>query len=135
MGVRGDAARRRCAAHAAQVIDQDKVVPDTPGVVEQNAIEHLDHRADVHHQPGFLQHFPRAGLFERLAELHAAAWEIPRAFERLVGALHEHDPAVDENHRPDADDRTIRIAPVSRHGQAPITFTMTRFLRCPSNSA
>ena len=73
-----------------------------------HAIEHLDDRSDVDHQPGFFEHFARDGRFERLAELHAAAGQTPFALQRFVRAPDQQHAAVTVEHdRADADDRSI----------------------------
>jgi len=48
-----------------------------------------------------------------------------------MGASHEHDTVAVHNDRTDADNRPLR----ELTHYTPITFTTTRFRRCPSNSA
>jgi hypothetical protein len=83
--------------------------------VDRYAIEHLDHRSDLHDEACFFEHFARAGLFEGLTRLDNTAWKVPLPRERLVRALHQDNAPVDEDDRADAKDGAVGIAASNRH--------------------
>jgi hypothetical protein len=124
------AARRRAAPHAAGVVDDDVVILGPSTGVAPDAVEDLHHRANGHVERRLLAHFPNERLLERLAELHRAARQAPLALERLLPALDQQHAIAVENHGSHGNNRPIGILP-----QMPITLTMTRFFRRPSNSA
>src|SRR5262249_48215882 len=98
------AATERAADRAADEIDEHEVVEDTAVHVEPDAIEDVDHRADVDHQAGFFLHLSRDRDLERFADLDRTARQAPLAFQRLVStADEEHARAVDD-YGADADD-------------------------------
>jgi hypothetical protein len=108
---------------------EDRVRDVVPG----DAIEDLDDRTDFDFEPGFLEHLARHRRFEGFPELDRPAGNAPLAGQRIVLALDDQDAPVLDDNRTDADERAIGIlAPVVH---SPITFTTTRFCRCPSNSA
>ena len=61
----------RPPAEPAQIVDQHEVILHPPLVVEHDAIEHLDHRADLDDEAGLLEHLARDRGLERLADLDA----------------------------------------------------------------
>ena len=91
----------------------------------------------VEHRPamvGFeLRLFARHARFKGLAELHDSAWQAPLPRKRLEPTSDQDHPAIADNHGADTNDRPIGILSIGH--SSPMTFTMTRFRRWPSNSA
>ena len=114
--------------------------------VAGDAVEDIHDGPDVDVQAGLLFHLPRETFRERFADLQRAARKAPPPGQRLETALDEQHAPVDEHHAADADNRPRRVFPPRRRAvgsrcavaschYCPITFTTTRFLRWPSNSA
>ena len=116
-------------AAVAQKVDDDEVVLDTAVGCAPDAIQHFHKRSDPHDEAGLFEHLTCDGLLEGLAQLHPAPGQAPLTLQRFVAALDEEHAIAIEDDRADADDWP-RLA-----RQTPITFTTTRFLRRPSNSA
>ncbi len=100
------------------------------GGIATDAVEDVDDRSDDDVERRFLADFARQRSLEALADLHGAARQAPVAFQRLLPSLDQQHAIAVEDHGADGDDRPVRVVP-----QIPMTFTTTRFLRRPSNSA
>ena len=108
------------------------MVLDAAVRVSADAVEHFHHRTDFDGQTGFLQHFPRDRLFQRLADLHGAAGKTPLSFEGGVSALDQQHAIAVEDDGADADHRPVRIrfhddSPRTRRARTcrPRLFTLT----------
>src|ERR1044071_8257039 len=142
----------RVAVRTTPIVDDDVVILRATDGVQANPIEPLDDRPDGDIETGLLAHLARERCLERLAHFDGATRQAPLPFQRFVGALYEqHAVAIDDD-RADRDDwaggivsavivhpiafvRTRSPEPRDDQSFIPITFTTTRFFRCPSNSA
>ena len=98
----GQRARRR----AAEEIEDDVVVLDAAVVVAHDAIEHLDDGAERAGEPGLLAQLAQRRLFQRLADLDAAAGHRPashlRRAARAARAARDRRRAAARRRRPPA---------------------------------
>src|SRR5262249_10981240 len=122
--------RERSGDWTAEIIDDHVMELDTSITGVANAVNNVNDGAGVHLESCLFAHLPDDGVFQPFAQLDDAARQAPRPLERLVPAFHEEHAVAVNDHRADADDRTVRKA-----SHTPITFTTTRFRRSPSNSA
>ena len=97
-----------------------------------DAVENFDERPNVDVESGFFAHLACDRFSQRLADFDGAARKAPLPFERLVSTFHEHHAIAVHDHGTHTDDGPLGIPSQS---SIPITFTTTRFLRRPSNSA
>ena len=103
---------------------------DAPIRIVPNAVQDVDDRSDLDVEARLLANLPPNRRFQRLADVDRPAGHAPLALERLVCAFHQQHAVAIEHNRAHADD-----GPLGADPQIPITFTTTRFFRCPSNSA
>src|SRR6185436_1527463 len=99
-------------------VHEHEVMFDAAVGVPADAIEHLHDRSDLYRQAGFLEHFARDRLFQRLAHLDAAAGQTPVSLERRMTSLDQQDSRAVEHDGTDADDRAFGIRP---HDDSPRT--------------
>jgi hypothetical protein len=116
------------------------VVLHTPFGVVHDAVEHFDDGTDFHVEPRLLVHLSDDAALERLADVHGASRQAPLARQRLEAPLDEQHPRVAvHDHRAHAHEGAIGIGPAAHAAvltvYSPITLTITRFRRRPSNSA
>ena len=119
-----------------EIVDEHEVIPNTTLLVQHDAIEDLDDGTHLNVQARLLSHLTRHASFERLTQLQCAARQTPMPRQWLVPALDEHDPSGIDDDRANPHDRALGVlTSVGAGRHSPMTFTTTRFRRCPSNSA
>ena len=79
------------ANRPAQIVDQHEVIQHATLVVVGDAIEHLDHRADLDVEAGLLEHLAHDAGLERLADFDPPP-EGSTARPAVRAALDEHAP-------------------------------------------
>ena len=123
---------RQCAGgDSALIVEQYKVILDLLIGSAMDAVEHFDERPDADVEAGLLPNLTGDGFRQRLTDFDRTARQTPFPLEWFMRASHEHDTVGVHNDRTDADNRPLR----KLTHYTPITFTTTRFRRCPSNSA
>jgi hypothetical protein len=95
----------------AQVVDEDEVIPHAVIGIEQDAVEHVEHRAHVDDEAGLLEHLTGDPGRERLPQLQRPTRQAPLPRQRLESSLDEEDLPLLQDDGPHPDDRPLGVAP------------------------
>jgi len=95
---------QRTASRPAQVIHQHEVIHHPSLVVTRNAVEHFDHRAHAHLEPGLFEHLANQARFKRLADFDCPTGKAPLPGQRLVFPSYEQDLSFVHDHGTNADE-------------------------------
>ncbi len=139
-------ADNRTLVRVAEIVDDDEVIGDTAVRRVLDSIQHFDYRPDLDGQSGLFKQFPGDRGLQRFPELHGTTGQAPLAFQWFVCAFGQKNVTFAiEHHGSNADDRfawkASQILKSSNSQilrfpdpQIPMTLTITRFFRWPSNS-
>ena len=107
--------RPRLAFHVlGSDLDQGVMELDAALGIAADAVDHSDDLIGADGDAGLLQHLPRRGLADGLAQLLPAAGQAPFALARRLAPLDQQHLVATPDHHADTDERTFRIG--TAHG-------------------